>query len=62
MKTSIEITNKLKEEIKILKREKNQYKKAYHELSCYFDSISDEEQSKVAKRLDRIFKIKLWNG
>lgn len=30
--------------------------KAYEELSCYFDSISDEEQPKVAKRLERIFK------
>lgn len=33
------------------------YKKAYQELSCYFDSISDEEQPKVAKRLEKIFKI-----
>jgi hypothetical protein len=32
------------------------YKKAYAELSCYFDSISDEEQPKVAKRLKKIFK------
>ena len=49
---------KLKERIKILQKEKNQYKKAYEELSCYFDSISDEEQPKVAKRLERILHIK----
>lgn len=47
---------KLKETIKTLKKERNQYMKAYEELSCYFDSISDEEQPKVAKRLERIFK------
>ena len=33
--------------------------KAYEELNCYFDSISDEEQDKVAKRLNKIFGIKL---
>jgi hypothetical protein len=50
---------KLKKNNKLLKKERNMYKKAYHELECYFDSISDEEQEKVAKRLERIFKIKL---
>lgn len=53
---------KLKGQIKILKKERSQYKKAYNELNCYFDSISDEEQSKVAKRLEQIFKIKTPNG
>lgn len=49
----------LKEEIKTLKKELKMYKKAYEELNCYFDSISDEEQGKVAKRLNKIFGIKL---
>lgn len=56
MKASIPIVLKLKEQIKVLKKEKAQYKKAYEELSCYFDSISDEEQPKVAKKLEKIFK------
>jgi hypothetical protein len=63
MKASIPIVVKLKEQIKVLKKEKAQfesikqvYKKAYEELNCYFDSISDEEQPKVAKKLDKIFK------
>ena len=47
---------KLKEQNKGLKKELSKYKRAYHELSCYFDSISDEEQEKVGKRLNRIFK------
>lgn len=37
-------------------KERDMYKQAYEELSCYFDSISDEEQPKVAKRLKKIFK------
>jgi len=45
-----------KAENKELKKELKAYKDAYYELSCYFDSISDEEQEKVAKRLDKIFK------
>ena len=49
----------LKEEIKTLKKELKMYKKAYEELNCYFDSISDEEQPKVSKRLNKIFGIKL---
>jgi hypothetical protein len=36
--------------------EKEKYKKAYHEINCYFDSISDEEKPKLAKRLKKIFK------
>ena len=48
---------KLLEENKTLKAELKMYKKAYEELNCYFDSISDEEQDKVAKRLNKIFKI-----
>ena len=50
-KEVIESKNK---EIKELKK----YKKAYEILNCYFDSISDEEQEKVAKQLERIFKLK----
>jgi hypothetical protein len=30
------------------------YKKGYEILSEYFDSISDEEQEKVAKRLEKV--------
>lgn len=45
-----------KQKEKLIK-ERDMYKKAYQELSCYFDSISDEEQPKVAKRLEKIFKI-----
>jgi len=41
-----------------LKKERNQYKKGFHLLECYFDSISDEEQEKVSKQLVKIFKIK----
>lgn len=55
MITNIQIT-KLKEQIKLLRKERNQYKKAYEETICYFDSISDEEQPKLSKKLDRIFK------
>ena len=50
---------KLREKNKVLKRERDMYKKAYFILSCYFDSISDKEQEKVAKKLERIFKVKL---
>lgn len=49
---------KLKEKIVSLKKEMNQYKRAYLELNQYYDSISDEEQDKVAKRLNKIFQIK----
>jgi len=41
-----------------LRKERNQYKKGFHLLECYFDSISDEEQEKVSKQLVKIFKIK----
>jgi hypothetical protein len=47
---------KLKAENKQLKLHVNGYRKAYEEFNCYFDSISDEEQSKLAKRLENIFK------
>jgi hypothetical protein len=49
---------KLTEENKLLKKELKQYKKAYNEMYCYFDSISDDEQELLSKRLDRIFKLK----
>ena len=45
---------KLKQKIKELKADLSRYKKAYEILSCYFDSISDEEQPKVAKQLERL--------
>lgn len=44
-----------KQKEKLIK-ERDVYKQAYEELFCYFDSISDEEQPKVAKRLEKIFK------
>lgn len=49
--------NKLKNTIENLKTEIKQlkkYKKGYEILSCYFDSISDEEQPKVAKQLEKL--------
>lgn len=46
----------LQEKIKKLKKEKEIWKKAFEELNCYFDSISDEEQPKVAKKLEKLFK------
>jgi len=49
---------KLKEQIIILKNELKKYEKAYYTLIPYFDSISDEEQDIVAKKLTKIFKIK----
>lgn len=30
----------------------SRYKKGFEELLCYFDSISDEEQPKIAKKLE----------
>jgi len=39
-----------------LKKLINYWTAAYYEMDCYFDSISDEEKPKVAKRLERIFK------
>ena len=44
----------LREELKQQKRETAKYKKAYYEVMQYFDSISDEEKIKLAKRLDKI--------
>ena len=35
-------------------KEKPNYKKAYEILSCYFDSISDEEKPKVHKQLSKL--------
>lgn len=39
-----------------LMKERDIYKKAYEELYCYFNSTSDEEQIKIAKRLKIILK------
>lgn len=36
---------------KAIERE-SKYKKGFEELLCYFDSISDEEQPKITKRLE----------
>lgn len=50
------VEEKMVPESKLLKvkAELTKYKKAYEILSCYFDSISDEEQPKVAKRLGKL--------
>ena len=45
-------------EIQQLKKELKKYKKAYNVLICYFDSISDEEQIKVERKLKKIFDEK----
>jgi hypothetical protein len=39
-----------------LRKDRNKYKKAYQILECYFDSIADDEQEIVAKKLKTIFK------
>lgn len=52
-------SNFVREEKEKLIKEKDMYKQAYKELVCYFDSISDEEQPKVAKKLEKIFKTML---
>ena len=46
----------LKDVIASIKKEKRNYKKAFNEVMCYFDSISDEEQPKLLKKIDKIFK------
>jgi len=45
---------KLQETIKELRAEKKRYKKGFEIMICYFDSISDEEQPKVNKQLEKI--------
>jgi NAD-dependent DNA ligase len=45
-----------KKENSNLKKQLKYWKAAYYEMDCYFDSISDEEKPKVAKRLEKIFK------
>jgi len=53
MKTEQKI-HKLREQLKQQKRETARYKKGFYVLNPYFDSISDEEQPKVAKKLDKL--------
>lgn len=43
-----------KQKIKALKKELKKYRKGYHILGCYFDSISDEEQPKAIRKLSKI--------
>lgn len=43
-----------KEKIIILNKELKRYKKGFILLYQYFDSISDEEQIKVAKQLKKL--------
>lgn len=45
---------KQKEVIRALKKEVKRYSKAYSILAEYFDSISDEEQPKVSKKLQKL--------
>lgn len=44
----------LKERLKQQRKDTAKYKKAYYEVMQYFDSISDEEKPKLARRLDKI--------
>ena len=52
------LVSKIIDDVKKLKKERDNYKEAYEEVMCYFDSISDEEQPKLAKRLSKIFNNK----
>ena len=45
---------KIENELHACKVELKKYKKAYDILICYFDSISDEEQPKVHKKLEKL--------
>ena len=40
-------------EIQRLRSEAKKYKKGYEILSCYFDSISDEQQTKAYRLLQK---------
>lgn len=46
--------NKLREQIKALRKERNRYRSGFNILYEYFDSISDEEQVYVDKKLKRL--------
>jgi len=59
MKVSLKIVENLRVKNKLLAKELKQYKRGYGEMICYFDSIDEDEQIKLSKRLDRIFKINL---
>lgn len=39
---------------KMAQKDMKKYKKAFDLLNCYFDSISDEEKSKVSKQLTKL--------
>lgn len=43
-----------KEKIILLKAELKRYKKGFTLLYQYFDSISDEEQIKIGKKLEKL--------
>jgi hypothetical protein len=45
---------KLKEQIKLLRKEVMRYKKAFYTMHDYFDSIADEEKLKVDKILTKL--------
>ncbi|HMT01847.1 MAG TPA: hypothetical protein PKD00_00815 [Burkholderiales bacterium] len=53
----------LKEKIKVLSAEKRlleinlkAYKEAYNEIAGYYDSIDEEQQEILSKKLNKIFK------
>lgn len=48
------MTDKEKYKYKEVKKELKKFQKAYEILICYFDSISDEEQPKVDKKLNKL--------
>lgn len=54
LKKGTPLAEKNKTLIKDLKKEVKRYKKAYQILISYFDSISEEEQDKVAKKLEKL--------
>ena len=45
---------KLKEQIKLLRKEVMRHKKAFYTMHDYFDSIADEEKLKVDKILTKL--------
>jgi predicted RNase H-like nuclease (RuvC/YqgF family) len=49
-----DVVERQQKEIKKLQAELDKFKKAYKILVCYFDSISDEEQPKINKKLEKL--------
>jgi len=45
-----------KKENSNLRKQLKYWKEAFNEIDCYFDSISEEEKPKLAKRLEKLFE------